>query len=325
MKQILKKILYAFIFLVIGGLTMFFIYSLARTEKCDKALGLINEEIRCSKEYVISKHEYTSVKGKILDYFENEVKEKRLTRYSVYFRDLDNGPLFGINEKDKFIPASLLKLPVMLVYFKLAESDPELLKEKLVFEWVGNDELVQYYKPSRTIVPGQSYTVEELIEYMIIYSDNASYEVLVEYLNQLEIGGEIYWDTLRELGIIEPTSNTDESMSPKSYASIFRSLYNASYLSKYYSNKALDILSRTDFKNGLRYGIPSTVKIANKFGERFGLSDSQKELHDCGVVYFPGNPYLVCIMVEGYKYEDMSKAIGQVSKMLYKEVSERKI
>lgn len=325
MKENIKKILYAIVFLVIGGLAMFFIYSLTRSENCDEALGLINEEIRCSKEYVISKHEYASAKGKILDYFENEVKEKRLTRYSVYFRDLDNGPLFGINEKDKFIPASLLKLPIMLAYFKMAEEDPEILKEKLTFEWVSEGDMIQNYKPSKTITPGQSYTIEELIEYMIIYSDNASYEVLVEYLNQIQPDGDAYWDTLRELGVVEPTSNTDESMTPKSYASIFRSLYNASYLSKYYSNKALEILSKADFKNGLKYGVPSTVKISHKFGERFGLSESQKELHDCGVVYFPGNPYLVCIMVEGYRYEDMSKAIGQVSKMLYKEVSERKL
>jgi len=49
---------------------------------------------------------------------------------SVYFRDLNNGMWFGINEGVFYRPASMLKVPVMIAYFKLAESTPAILAKK---------------------------------------------------------------------------------------------------------------------------------------------------------------------------------------------------
>ena len=50
---------------------------------------------------------------------------------SVYFRDLDNGQWFGINENRLHLPASLLKVPFMLTYLKLAESDETLFHQEV--------------------------------------------------------------------------------------------------------------------------------------------------------------------------------------------------
>lgn len=43
---------------------------------------------------------------------------------SVYFRNLTNGNWFGIEEKELFSPASLMKLPLLLAYYKLEEQQP---------------------------------------------------------------------------------------------------------------------------------------------------------------------------------------------------------
>jgi hypothetical protein len=45
---------------------------------------------------------------------EDEKKSGTLTTAAVYFRDLNNGPWFGVNEHESFSPASLLKLPGLL-------------------------------------------------------------------------------------------------------------------------------------------------------------------------------------------------------------------
>ena len=55
---------------------------------------------------------------------ENTLKRSDVAAVSVYFRDLNNGNWFGIREHDKFSPKSLLKLPLMIAYFKWAESNP---------------------------------------------------------------------------------------------------------------------------------------------------------------------------------------------------------
>lgn len=285
----------------------------------------INDEIRCSKEYVLNKKDYIVLKSELIEYLEKQNNVNKVTRYSVYFRDLDNGPIFGINDREKFVPASLLKIPVMITYFKLAEENPSLLKEEITPSWDRDVIIDQYYKPSYSIEKNKTYSIEELIEYMISYSDNISYFVLLEKLKGLDPTAELYLDTYKELGIINPTSNLDETIYTKAYASLFRTLYNASYLSKELSEKALEILAKSDFKDGLVLGVPSDIKISHKFGERYIPSENRKELHDCGVIYYPENPYLLCVMVEGYNFNDLSNIISTISKMVYKEVDSRKL
>src|SRR5207248_2823209 len=83
------------------------------------------------------------------------------------------------------------------------------------------------------------------------------------------------------------------------YSSFFRVLYNASYLTRDDSQKALALLAGVDYKDGLVAGVPASVPIAHKFGERETTGDTTKQLNDCGIVYYPSHPYLLCVMTRG--------------------------
>lgn len=58
-------------------------------------------------------------------------KEYSLEHISLYFRDMNNGPWIGINEKEEFSPASLLKVPIMMAFLREAQDDPSLLTKRL--------------------------------------------------------------------------------------------------------------------------------------------------------------------------------------------------
>ena len=45
-------------------------------------------------------------KNKIAELIRGKIKNGNATHVSVYFRDLNNGPWFGINEKEPFSPGS---------------------------------------------------------------------------------------------------------------------------------------------------------------------------------------------------------------------------
>lgn len=105
---------------------------------------------------------------------------------------------------------------------------------------------------------------------------------------------------------------------------MFRGIYNGSLLNKENSNKVLEWLSQSKFKDGLVAGVPGSVMIAHKFGERL-LEDNTKQLHDCGIVYYPDNPYLLCVMTHGNDYEKLEKVIQDISKMVYTEVDSRRL
>lgn len=234
---------------------------------------------------------------------------------AVYFRDLNTGATIGVNSNEGFTPASLLKLPILMAYLKQSESDPGILKKTYTYSGDQDRNEVEHAKPTKSMDAGRDYTVENLLNRMIVYSDNNAMALLVEGL-PIDIQDKVY----KDLGIIIPgVRGTEDFMSVSEYSSFFRILYNASYLSKNNSQKALDMLAKVDFADGLRAGVPKGVVIANKFGER-GDGVSQ-QLHDCGIVYFKDHPYLLCIMSKGNNFDQLASTIREVSGFVYSEVS----
>ena len=105
-------------------------------------------------------------------------------------------------------------------------------------------------------------------------------------------------------------------------------LYNGTYLTKEMSEKALELLSKVDFTGGIRSGLPSDMVVAQKFGERdisttsgVARAGDIKELHDCGIVYFPDHPYLLCVMTSGNNFDKLSSVLKDVSNVVYQSMS----
>ena len=77
-----------------------------------------------------------------------------------------------------------------------------------------------------------------------------------------------------------------------------------------------EALAQSDFNDGLRRGVPSSIAVAHKFGERF-LESGERHLHDCGIIYHPTNPYLLCVMTRGTDFDALSALIGDISKEVF--------
>ncbi len=275
-------------------------------ERCLKEAQFVDSNIACLGNHTISKVGYEDLRHQILTYVQQEKEKEGLYDIAIYFRDFQNGPVFGVNELNDFSPASLLKIPLAITYYKIAEDQPGLLDKKIVYS--GDARIgTQYYRPTKEIVQFQPYTIRETIEYMLAYSDNASYVVLSEYLKKMIPNGDaLFLETYQDMGLLNPTSSLEKTISVRSYGTIFRLLYSIAYLSKEDSNEILQMLSRSDFQLGLRAGLPTEVPIAHKFGERFDDKDKTMQLHDCGIVYYPNNPYLLCVMTQGKDFTSLS-------------------
>ncbi len=124
-------------------------------------------------------------------------------------------------------------------------------------------------------------------------------------------------DTFEYLNVTLPSSGL---LTAKQYGTFFRILFNSSYLDYDDSEKALSLLNDSTFVQGLRAGVPTNVQVAHKFGERWDYGNSEKELHDCGIVYYPGHPYLLCVMTQGTNFDDMASAIANISRFVYMQV-----
>jgi beta-lactamase class A len=285
----------------------------------------INPDLRCDHNYVLEKSSLYLLGLHLREYIDFEVETGNAEIVSVYARDLVNGPTMGINELERYSPASLLKLPVLLTYLRLQEEyGPALFETELIYTDSDAD-LQPLITPGETIQVNVPYTVEELIRSMIIYSDNRAYITLHRYLNELSPEVDELKETHVDLGVIDPQDFTDQTLSTKTYASIFTQLFHASYLrERASSERALDLLAQAEYKRALEAGVPNGIEVAHKFGERFGFDNDIKQLHDCGIVYYPENPYLLCVMTRGQDMEKLQDIIATISTKVYVEFDSRK-
>ena len=321
---IITLVLFPLLVGFVGGISFSKFTSSSLDSDCNSSqFQYIDSKLICDKP-AVSKQYYIQLKDDLLDSIQAKTKQNEVSGVSIYFRDLENGPTLGINEHDSFAPASLLKLPVLLTYLNIAQDKPEILEQKITYKLI-EDSYNPFFPPKDPIKEGNVYTVNELLTHMIKYSDNQAYFVLSEYLKQISPDFDLTAETTWDLGIVDPQHPQDNVVTVKSYAYIFPQLYFASFFTKKeMSERVLAMLADTDFKVGLEEGVPSGIKTAHKFGER-ELDNGLKQLQDCGVVYYPQNPYLVCIMVRGNDMNKLAEAIGSFSKMIYQEFDSRKL
>jgi len=263
--------------------------------------------------------EYATLKNTIAAYISKAKSQNLATDISIYFRDLNSARWIGVDENKLYDPSSTLKVAVMLGYLKLADNNPQVLLKQLPYTKTVDPG--QHYPPKQPLASG-SYSVRDLIEAMIIDSDNTALAAL--YQNNHDA----FVDVFKSLQLPPPPNLlTLDFMSPKTYSEIFRTLYSSTYLSRNISEQALQLLTYTHFNQGLAAGVPSGTIVAHKFGEHTSVDASGQlishQLHDCGIVYYPTDPYLLCIMTRGSDFSHLEITISTISQITYQQVSKK--
>jgi len=255
-------------------------------------------------------------KYKINDYVKQQMACGRVRNISVYFRDLSDGPWFAINEDVQYNPASMMKVPVMIAWLKRAEKDPKVMKRTFIYDGKQDMSAPQTIKPAKTLTPGVAYTVDELLRYMLNYSDNNATALLYNALSPEELN-----DVLDSMDVENNPNVETNSTTVHGYSGFFRILYNAAYLNREMSEKALKLLSLQDFPQGIAARVPSGTVVAAKFGEFTNVAPGEdKQLHEFGIVYHPKGPYILGIMTRGSDLAIQTEVIREISARVYAEV-----
>ena len=126
----------------------------------------INPLLECDMaQDTVEGKELLSLKQKVRALIDEKKKQPGISHVSVYYRDLNNGPWIGVDERALFSPSSLLKVPLMMAILKEAETNPAILQRKLTFLDTLDSNAFEHFKPSKAIERGKPYTVEELIRF----------------------------------------------------------------------------------------------------------------------------------------------------------------
>ncbi len=257
--------------------------------------------------------------GKAILHF-NELREKieeklagltEKERIGIYLQDVTTGSWLGINEKEGFIPASLLKVPIVIAIFKKIEMGELKLEQKV--EIIAEDIDPSAGVPERFKV-GDKKSIAELSKLMLKISDNTAKNVLKRQLSPEDINS-----VFTHVGIDNPYSKEtgDQLVTPRGFSRILKALYFSTYLQPKHSEKILELITETRQEGLIASSIPWEIQVAHKYGERLSL------LHDCGIIYHPNNPYFLCIMTSDIPLPDARELIKDISGEVYKFVSEQ--
>lgn len=306
----------------IGGFILFIwifnggrLYGIQKIHSSSSKYKFINPLLAVEQEKSVDFFANLSLQNKFTGIIDKYEKNKDIKGATVYFRDLEPGRWVNINGSLKFSAGKLLKVPMMIAYFKQAETNPTILQKKLVYT-VNTGNIAPANQAD--LHNGQSYTIEELIKNMIIIDDDNSANILFDNIDKPALN-----EVFADLGIsYKEDKESEDFLTAQQYGLFFRVLYNATYLNREFSEKSLDILSQTPNTDGISIGLPNDLTIADKYRTRI-FGNGLQESHDCGIIYYPNHPYLMCVMGIGKDTTVINSMFKELSQAAYNDMVEK--
>lgn len=250
--------------------------------------------------YEIIKKSINQLKGKI----------------GFYYKDLNSGTSFGVNENESFIAASMIKIPVLIEAYRQ-------FRQKIL----SKEELIEIKKVDRVpscgaaayIHEGARLTLKDLCILMIILSDNMAANLLIKKLGINNINAAMAKIGLKKTRINRILFDSDAEKSgkqnyftPYEISDLFEMMWNRSLISQEDSSKMLEIFKLQQVNYKIPYLLSENVCIAHKTGDDAGIT------HDAGIIYAP-NPFILCFAANETDVNETDQFIRQTTKKIFEE------
>lgn len=239
----------------------------------------LKEVISCYKKNITREELSVEVNNKINEL--NELFKSNEEYFSFLYKDIETGFTISYNENGSIFTASSIKAPAMIYLYEQASLGKINLDEKLTYtsNFYNDGSGVIQYKDYNT-----EYTVKELIEYVIIESDNIAYAMLMNRFSRKNIYD--FWTNLGTKDIFK--YDTIWGYTNALDASIYmEELYKFYLENEEYGNKLMELFKNAGWK--MITNKDREFNTANKGGW------SEKSFHDIAIV-FENNPYILIIM-----------------------------
>ena len=231
---------------------------------------------------------------------------------SFYFEYLPDGTSIRVGADEQLTAASLIKVPLAMNLYKAAELGRINLDQTVT---VQQNELDNAYGDLYQRGSGFKLTLREATKYMLEQSDNTATRVVYDHMqNKLGYDEQL----LARLDIDQDIENGQAVITARSYGSVLKGLFFSAYLNHADSQQLLGYLTHSTATNRITAQLPGDVKVAHKIG----VYNANWAESDCGIVYVPKRPYLLCAMV-GLPEDQANEFIAGVSKDIYDYVTKQ--
>ena len=231
----------------------------------------------------------------------------------IYYQNLETGETWGYGEKDHYLAASIVKLPLMaaiLLWKSRGETsfdDTVTIRENQKIPGCG---AVQFLNGDVTL------TVGELCKLMIVISDSCATNALFRHY-----GAAAIHDAFLELGLIGTQFNReywDEEREkrginnyfvPEEMGRLLQRMYDRTLVDEESSAWLESILRQQQINHKLGGKLPMDFPMAHKTG------DEEDKAHDVGIV-FTQSPFIACFAYVGPDMQVYEDFIRRAARML---------
>ena len=228
------------------------------------------------------------------------------TLHSFYFEYLPSGTSIRNGSDNTLVAASLIKVPLVMNLFKAAELGKVNLDSKVT---ITDQQLDGAYGDLWKKGAGTEITLREAAKLALTESDNTAAHIVFDAVNGLLTSDQ---ESLNNLDISQNMKEGQAVIDAKSYTSVLKSLFLASYVNRASSQEILSYMSQSTATNRITAQLPKDIPVAHKIG----VYNSSWSESDCGIVYATKRPYAICIMV-GLPEEQANIFIANISKKIY--------
>ncbi len=235
---------------------------------------------------------------------------------SIYFKDLSGGREWTYNPNQMMPSASLVKVPVMVGVFEKISKGELSLDQVLTLTKETRKSGTGHLKWRRN---GERFTVRELLQELMAYSDNIAQEMLIR-----EIGLTYLQERLPDFGL-SATNITRQGLSLAHYTAVenyttaremgqlLENIYNGKKFGKEASAQMIELMKGAKYNDRLPRYLPKGWVIAHKTGLL------RRACHDCGIVYSPAGTYIICVLTSsGRSYRESKRFISKVATVSFR-------
>lgn len=248
------------------------------------------------KEKLLSKTEFKEKTDKDIEAF----LAKKGGDVSIYLETVDNTFSYSFYGDELKRTASSIKLPFIAYVMTLADKGEISLDTVLTYQqhnWLDGTGIIQFAEF------GTQYTIKQLAEMTIFYSDNVAYLMLLDYVGEAN-----FIQFLKELDPNSPDNRVFSS------AKILTEAMEYIYVTKDKSQNMMLLynwLQESSFDDGVSIGLPG-VDVAHKTGWMPMYTVS----NDISFVMDEDQPYFLTIMTVGYDDSYSEKSIYDLAKLI---------
>ena len=262
--------------------------------KAERSAGEVKDIVEETGKGIIKRYrkEYKAELSEQVTELEEELRAEigRLGgKWSLYLKRLDTNQVIGINDDEKMVAASLIKLFIAGEFFALGEE--------------GELDVDDYFN---------------MPDVMITISDNYAANSLINACTMEKIN-----EFIEEHGFKETELNrrmldwngTENYTSTRDCGRLLEEVLNGEFVSEKASERILTDLKDQQKRNKIPAGVPSGIETGNKTGELDNVDN------DAAIIWSPGATYILVIMSS-----DTSGRISEIRKlssMIYESINDR--